>query len=241
MEAVILVGGEGTRLRPLTLNLPKALVPINGVPLIQFILTWLRSCGIQQVFIASGYLKQKIVDFCADGSNFQLSITHSHEEVPLGTAGAVKKLEGHLGDTFIVVYGDVLTNLDLRKMIRFHKSKRGLVTLAIRKNVHALQAGVVCINEQKRVTDFIEKPPQVKTEHIINGGIYILEKGIFEYIPDDGHCDFGYDVFPRLINSGIPVYGYSLRDEEYLMDVGSWECYHRASEDIKLGKVRFTL
>ena len=239
MKAMILAAGEGTRLRPLSLSLPKVLAPLNGAPLLQFTLEWLKRHGVRQVAINLCHLGPKILDFCSDGSRFDLRITYSWEEAPLGTAGGVKKIAGFFDQAFIVVYGDVLTNLDLSRMMRWHKLKRGVATIAAHKVVNPWQSGVVSLNRHGQIVEFVEKPRlEAEPECLVNGGVYILEKSILNYIPDDGYCDFGYDVFPMLISSGIPIYAYILGDEEYLIDIGDWEHYGQAINDLKTGKVR---
>ncbi len=239
MKAMILAAGEGMRLRPLTLNLPKVLAPLNGVPLLQVTLEWLRRHGVRQVAINLCHLGPKILDFCSDGSRFDLRITYSQEEAPLGTAGGVKRMAGFFDQTFIVVYGDVLTNLDLSRMMRWHKLKRGVATIAVHRVINPWQSGVVRLNQHEQIVEFVEKP-RLKTEPgcLTNGGVYILNKSILDYIPDDGYCDFGYDVFPLLISSGIPIHAYILGDEEYLIDIGDWEHYGQAIQDVKTGKVK---
>ncbi|OGO03261.1 MAG: hypothetical protein A2Y72_01010 [Chloroflexi bacterium RBG_13_53_26] len=237
MKAMILAAGEGTRLRPLTNQLPKALIPLAGLPLIQFTLRWLRQYGIGSVAINLHHLGEKIVDSCGDGSSFGLQITYSPEEVLLGTAGGVKKMGNFLGQTFVVVYGDILTNFNLKKMIEFHELKGALATIAVHTNPHPEESGVLHLNQQGQVIDFVEKPLVAERGCLVNGGIYVLEKEILDYIPDGTYYDFGGDVFPRLLESGIPVYGHVLSTEEYLIDIGTWRCLRQADGDMKLGKI----
>jgi len=242
MKAMILAAGEGTRLRPLTLSMPKVLAPLNGAPLIQFTFEWLRCHGVHQVAINLCHLGPKILDFCSDGSKFDLKITYSWEEAPLGTAGGVKKMAEFFNQTFIVVYGDVLTNLDLTRMMRCHKLKGGVATIAVHKVIHPWQSGVVRLNQHEQIVEFVEKPLlEAEPGCLVNGGVYILEKSILDYVPNDDYCDFGYDVLPRLISSGIPIYAYILGDEEYLIDIGDWEHYGQAINDAKIGKVKVSL
>ena len=234
---MILAAGEGTRLRPLTNQLPKALVPLGGVPLVQLILEWLKSYEVCEVAINLHHLGEKIADFCGDGSRFGLKVTYSSEGALLGTAGGVKRMHRFFGKTFVVVYGDILTNFNLKKMIEFHESKGAIVTIAAYQNCHQEGCGVLRLNHQGQVIQFVEKPEIPKKRRgLSNGGVYVLRKEVLNYIPGRSYYDFGFDVFPKLIDLGVPIYGYTLSDEEYLTDIGTWQRMQKANEDIKLGK-----
>jgi NDP-sugar pyrophosphorylase family protein len=239
MKAIILAAGQGTRLRPLTLHLPKVLAPLNGTPLLQITLNWLRNHGIHQIAINLHHLSDQILDFCGDGSRFGVSITYSKESNLLGTAGGVKQMEDFFDDTFLVVYGDILTDLNLSQMLKFHKLKKGIATAAVKKFNLPTQVGVVCINREHQITDFVEKP-QTETNHgkLANGAVYILEKEILHHIPANKLSDFGYDIFPTIINSGLDIYGYILGNHEYLTDIGSWGQYEKAIKDVKAKRVK---
>jgi len=238
-QAMMLAAGEGTRLRPLTLETPKVLVPIGGVPLICYTLIWLKSHGIREVVINLHHLGEKIKAFLGDGTRFGVSIHYSPEETLLGTAGGVKRAERFFSNTFVVVYGDVLTDFNLSDMVRFHQPQKALATLALTKVANPRETGIVRLDEHDRVVSFVEKPPGgAVAGDMANGGIYILEREIFRFIPDERYCDFAYEVFPRLVEAGYFVYGYRLRPEDYLVDIGSMEKYRRANEDVAAGKVR---
>ena len=239
MKAMALTAGQGTRLRPLTLSLPKALAPLNGVPLLQLTLGWLRSYGIRDVAINLHHLGEKILDFCGDGSRFGVRITYSNEVELLGTAGGVKQMEEFFDDTFVVVYGDILTDLSLSRMLRLHKLKQGVATIAIQKFNFPTQVGTVRMNQDKQIIDFVEKPQsQANSGKLGNGGVYILEREALRYIPGNSFSDFGYDIFPTLVSSGLPLYGYVLSNHEYLVDIGSWDHYQQAIKDVKRGRVK---
>ncbi|MBA7502771.1 UTP--glucose-1-phosphate uridylyltransferase [subsurface metagenome] len=231
MKAMILAAGEGMRLRPLTLETPKILLPIEGTPLIQYTLAWLKSHGISEVAINLHHLGEKIKDFLGDGSKFGVRICYSPEEKLLGTAGGVKKMEKFFDGTFAVVYGDVLTDFNLSAMANYHKEKKALGTLALFQAPNPWQAGIVEIDKQGRLLRFREKPPRgSESGNLSSGGVYILEKDILSYILGEGFCDFGYDVFPKLVELALPLYGYILEPQDYLIDIGTPEKYHKAQE-----------
>lgn len=251
---MILAAGEGTRLRPLTLETPKVLLLIGGRPLIEHQLFWLKSHGIQEVAINLHHLGHKIKDYLSDGSRFGMKIYYSPEEMLLGTAGGVKRMERFFDSTFAIIYGDVLTNFDLSAMIQFHRQKNALATLALfhlpaqetlstqrTQQSPILEVGVVEMDKEGRILSLVEKPqslvsgPQPPT--LASGGVYVLEKQVLDYIPDQSFSDFAYDIFPKLIELGLPIYGYLLKPEDYLIDIGTIEKYHKANEDIERFKV----
>ena len=239
MKAMILAAGEGTRLRPLTLETPKVLLPVAGIPLIEYTLIWLKSHGISKVAVNLYHLGDKIKDFIRDGSRFGVNVFYSREETLLGTAGGVKRLEGFFNSTFIAVYGDILTDFDLTAMVQFHQQNKAIATLAIFEASSQQEAGIVKISKKGRILSLVEKPrfpvPNLRTSVPIlaNGGVYVLEKEILDHIPSQAFCDFAYHVFPKLIKLGLPLYGYLLKPEDYLIDIGTLDKYHRANEQFK--------
>jgi len=241
-KAMLLAAGEGIRLHPLTLQTPKALLPINGVPLIQYTLAWLKTHGISQVAINLHHLSDKLRTFLGNGSRFGIKIHYSLEEKPLGTAGGVKKMEKFFDSTFLVVYGDILTDFNLSAMIDFHQKAKAMATLALFQITKPWGVGIVEIDEEGRLLSFVEKPPRGSEEgNLSSGGVYVLEKEILSHVSNQGSYDFGYDIFPRLVELGLPVYGYVLGPEDYLIDIGTVENYHKANEDIRVGRVNVKL
>lgn len=241
-KAMILAAGEGTRLRPLTLYTPKALLPIGGVPLLLHTLGWLREHGVSEVAINTHYLGEAISQRVGDGSSLGLAVHYSPEEVLLGTAGAVKRLEDFFDSWFVVVYGDVLTDCDLAALANYHRRRGAIATLALTQVADPTTAGVVRLSEDGRVIGFVEKPsPGIAAGNLANGGIYILERQVLDYIPDGVFCDFGFHVFPRILEEGLPVYGYPLPPETYLIDIGSPDKFRRANEDVTAGRVRLSI
>jgi mannose-1-phosphate guanylyltransferase/phosphomannomutase len=238
-KAMILAAGEGTRLRPLTLETPKVLLPVDGVPLICHTLAWLKGHGISEIAINLYHLGEKIKGFLANGSRFGMDISYSHEETILGTAGGVKRMEKFFDGTFVVVYGDMLTDFDLRAMIAFHQHKKALATLALFETSNPLEVGVVQLDKEDRVVSFVEKPPRhTRVGSLASGGIYLLERQVLDYIPASRFCDFAYDVFQKLLQTSLPVCGYALDSQNYLIDIGTSEKYRQANQDVKSGRVR---
>lgn len=239
MKAMILAAGEGTRIRPLTLTTPKVLLKIGGIPLIQHTLSWLRRYSIRKVAINIHYLREEIEKFLGDGSQSGIELLYSTEESLMGTAGGVKNIESFFDGTFIVVYGDVLTDFNLGKMIEFHKEKKAAATLALMERIERQDVGLVELDADNRILSFTEKPSlSTASGGLMSGGVYVLEPSVLEYIPRDIYSDFAYDVFPKLIEYGLPMYGYILNNEDYLLDIGTNEKYKRANIDARTGKVK---
>jgi len=240
-KAMILAAGEGTRLRPLALETPKVLLPVAGVPLICYTLTWLRSHGIRKVCINLHHLGSRIKESLGDGSQSGVEIRYSEEDVLLGTAGGVKMVEDFFDGTFVVVYGDVLTDFNLSAMVKFHQGKNALATVAVSTVTKPSEVGIVELKNDGRIVSFVEKPSGgAELGNMASGGIYILERQALDFITNQGYCDFAYDIFPKLLRANLPVYGYVLRQEDYLIDIGTIDKYLKANEDVKSGKVKMT-
>ncbi len=237
-KAMILAGGKGTRLMPLTSMTPKVLLPIGGVPLIKYQISWLKRNGISDIAINLHHLGNKITNYLGDGSRFGVRIAYSYEYTLLGTAGAVKRMEGFFDGGFIVVYGDILTDFNLSQMVSFHRVKGSLATLAVFSVSNPWEVGVVQIEEDGRITSFVEKPDCGSTvSNLGSGGIYIMEKEVLKYIPCESSSDFAYDIFPKLLENGRRIYGYMLTSEDYLIDIGTIEKYAKAENDVNQKKV----
>jgi len=242
MKAMILAAGEGTRLRPLTHGTPKVLLPIEGIPLIQYTLAWLKSHGISEIAINTHHLGHKIEAFIGDGSRLGVKVVYSEEEILLGTAGGVKRMEHFFDGTFVVLYGDSLTDFDLSAMIQLHREKEAIATVAIFEVPNPWEVGVVQMDGDGRISELVEKTestvPRPQSTILANGGVYLLEREVMDYIPNQGFSDFACDIFPKLIELHLPVYGYVLESEDYLIDIGTIEKYQQANADIQAGKVR---
>lgn len=232
-KAAILAAGEGTRLRPLTLETPKALLPIGGRPLIAHTINWLQRHSVSRIMVNLHHRGDMIRDFLGDGSHFGVQVEYSYEETLLGTAGALKKMEDFFDSTMFVVYGDVLTNFDLTDMIRYHRQMDSVATLALVVSETPWQVGMVRTNSNGRVTEFVEKPARgTAVGNLANGGVYLLEPGVLRHIPDQTFSDFGHDIFPEMIRSWLPVFGYALPKTAYLIDIGTSEKYAQANRDL---------
>lgn len=239
MKAMILAAGEGTRLRPLTLSTPKVLLPVAGRPVIGHILGWLRHHGIGEVAINVCHLAGAIVDSLGDGGDLGMSISYSWEESRLGTAGGVKRMADFFDGTFVVHYGDVLTDFDLGAMLRRHRDSGAVATLAIVHMAEPRHAGVVEMDRAGRITSFAEKPARrSESSNLENGGTYVLEKEVLEFVATGVESDFGRDVLPELVRSGRPVHGYVLETSDYLIDVGSRDKYRQVEADVGAGLVK---
>ena len=231
-----MAGGEGSRLRPLTIGRPKPMVPLVDKPVLGHILELLKYHGITEVVITLQYMPSVIQDFYGDGSGLGLKITYVVEEMPLGTAGGVKNAASHLNDTFLVISGDALTDFDLQAAIQHHITVGALATLAVYPVPNPLEYGAVVSDESGRITQFIEKPDwsAIRSDRV-NTGIYVLEPAVLDHIPDDVAYDFSTELFPDLLHRGERLQAYVA--EGYWCDVGTISEYMRANADLISGKV----
>ena len=236
MKAVVMAGGEGTRLRPLTSNQPKPMVPIVGKPCMEHILELLKRNGFEDVVVTVAFLPQAIRSYFGDGTSIGLNIQYSVEENPLGTAGSVRLASDALDDTFLVISGDALCDIDLRRIVDFHKEKGAAVTIGLKSVENPLEFGIVVTDEEGRVERFLEKPSwgQVFSD-TINTGIYVLEPEVLRHVPTDRPYDFSKELFPLLLEMGRPIYGYVC--EGYWQDIGNLDQYRQANFDALEQKV----
>jgi len=237
LKAVILVGGEGTRLRPLTYIMPKSMVPVLNQPFLEHTIAYLKQYGVKQIILALHYYPEAIQDYFGDGSNLGTQLTYFVESSPMGTAGAVKNAEGYLNSTFIVLNGDVFTDIDIADMVAFHQRKNAKVTIALTQVDNPCAFGVVETNSDGRIQNFIEKPgPDQVTSNWINAGIYILEPEVLEHVPEGSHYMFEKGLFPLLLELGEAVYGYHF--DGYWLDIGTPEKYLCLNCDLLLAKAK---
>lgn len=235
MKAVVMAGGEGTRLRPLTSMRPKPMVPVVNQPVMEHILGLVKHHGISEVVATLAFMPQVIEDYFGDGDEWGMEISYAVEETPLGTAGSVKNAAEALTDTFVVISGDALTDINLSEVIRFHREHGGVVTIALKRVPDPLEFGVVITDENGRVERFLEKPTwgQVFSD-TINTGIYVVEPEVLDYIPEGRFFDFSSDLFPALMADGREIYGCVV--DGYWADIGSLEGYVEVHRDILDGK-----
>ena len=234
MKAVILIGGEGIRLRPLTCNIPKAMVPILNRPFLEHLLRYLEKHGVRDVVLAMSYLPDPIQSCLGDGTQFGIRLTYLVEELPLGTAGAVKNAESLLDDeSFIVFNGDILTEIDLTTMIRRHQDIKPKVSIALTPVDNPTIYGVVDTDARGMVKRFVEKPSRDEvTTNMINAGIYILEPEVLSHIPSSTRFMFEHNLFPALLEMGEPILAYP--SDAYWIDIGTPEKYLKANHDLLL-------
>ncbi|HXW34671.1 MAG TPA: nucleotidyltransferase family protein, partial [Acidimicrobiales bacterium] len=220
MKAIVLVGGEGTRLRPLTNTTPKQLLPVVEVPMLERVLSWLGSSGLCDVVLSLGYRPDAFIDSYPDGLVGGVHLTYAVEPQPLDTAGAIRfaALQSAVEETFVVVNGDVLTDLDLSSLLDFHRSRRAAGTIHLTPVEDPSRFGVVPIDDRGRVIDFIEKPPPHEAPtNLINAGTYVLEPEVLELIKSTGRVSIEREVFPEIAASG-ELYG--LASDAYWLDTG---------------------
>ncbi len=234
MQAVILAGGEGLRLRPLTTNLPKPMIPLVNRPFLEHMIGYLEANGVTEVILALGYLPEKIQDYFGDGAGFGIKLVYSVEERPLGTAGAVKNLAPLIRDTFLVFNGDVVTDMDLREQVRLHTDSHSSATLFLVPVEDPTRFGVVETNAYGKVTAFTEKPAfEDVRANTINGGCYVLEPEVLDLVPEGEFHMFETGLFPALLQRGDPVLGHAPR--AYWIDVGTPASYLQVHRDLLQG------
>ena len=237
-RVMILAAGMGTRLVPLTDEIPKPMVPVVNLPVMEHLIRLLASGGFREVVVNLHYMAETIESHFGDGSRWGLDIRYSHEDLLLGTAGGVKKCEGFLkGNTFLVVSGDALTDVDLRVMLDFHRQRKALATVMVTTVSEVTKYGVALADEGGRICGFQEKPSEAEAlSNLANSGIYVLEPEVFERIPSGGPYDFGRELFPEMVRAGEPIYAW--RHDRYWNDVGSIEEYQRGNFDALNGRVK---
>jgi NDP-mannose synthase len=224
MKAIVLAGGKGTRLAPYTYILPKPLMPIGDMPILEVLLRQMKRAGIEDIVLTVGHLAQLLHTFFMDGEQWGVHISYSYEAVPLGTAGPLSLIQG-LDSTFLVTNGDVLTTLDLKDLLAFHRSQGGIATIAVHRRQVKIDLGVVQWNGNNSISGYIEKPTY---DYTVSMGIYIFEPAVMKYIPFNLYLDFP-DLVLKLIAAGEKVSGYTF--DGYWMDLGRPDDYAQAAED----------
>jgi mannose-1-phosphate guanylyltransferase/phosphomannomutase len=240
VKAVVMAGGEGTRLRPLTSNQPKPMVPVAGKPCMQHIIELLRRHGMTDIVVTVAYLPQVIRGYFDDGEALGVELHYSVEERPLGTAGSVKNAEELLDETFLVISGDALCDFDLDELIATHRSNGAAATLALKSVDNPLEFGVVIVDSDGRVERFLEKPSwgQVFSD-TINTGVYVIEPEVLRAVPPGMPYDFSKQLFPDLLERGKPIFGHVATG--YWQDIGNLDQYRQANFDALDGSVELEL
>jgi len=235
MQAVILVGGEGTRLRPLTSTVPKPVIPLVGRPFIAYMLEWLRAHGVDDVVMSCGFLASGVHNVIGDGSEYGIRLRYVEEPRPLGTGGAVKFAEKLLDERFLMLNGDVLTDLDLTAQLAMHEEKGARCTLALIGVEDPSAYGLVRRNDDGSVKEFLEKPsPDQIDTNLISAGAYVVEREVLALVPPNQNCSIEREVFPRLVGEGL----YGFAGDGYWLDIGTPQRYLQATFDILERNVR---
>ena len=232
MKAVVLAGGKGARLAPYTHILPKPLMPIGDMPILEVLLRQMKRAGVDEVVLTVGHLAQLLQAFFLDGSQWGLHIRYSYENQPLGTAGPISLIEG-LDETFLVTNGDVLTTLDLSALIAFHRAHGGLATIAVHRRQVKIDLGVVQCNGGNTICGYIEKPTY---DYTVSMGLYVFEPRVLEYIPCGQYLDFP-DLVLKLLAAGEKVVGYPFGG--YWKDLGRPDDYEEAARDFAEMQAQF--
>src|SRR5918992_5496159 len=236
-HAVIMAGGEGSRLRPLTSNMPKPMLPITNRPLMEHIIGLLAKHGFTDVTATVQFLASIIRNYFGDGTDLGVSLSYSLEEEPLGTAGSVLNAREFLPGTFLVISGDGLTDIDLEAVVDFHRDRGAAATLVLKRMADPLEFGIVMTDAGGHIERFLEKPSwgQVFSD-TINTGVYVLEPEVLDFIPPGQPYDFSSELFPAMLDKGLPVFGFVT--DSYWTDVGNTEAYLQANHDVLAGRVR---
>jgi mannose-1-phosphate guanylyltransferase/phosphomannomutase len=237
MKAVIMAGGKGTRLRPLTSRQPKPMVSIVNTPCMEHIVNLLKDHGFEDILATLEFMPEVIQEYFGDGTGWGVRMEYSVEEEPLGTAGSVKFAEAWLTERFVVISGDALTDVDLESAVAFHEERGAEATLVLKEVDDPSEFGIVVVEDDGRVSDFLEKPDEEEVfSHTANTGMYILEPSVLNDIPEGQEYDFAEELFPKLLEEGRPMYGYVM--EGYWEDIGNIEQYMSAQKDVLDGKAR---
>ena len=239
MKAVILAGGKGTRLRPLTYQNPKPMLPLVNKPFMYSFVSWLKFYGLNDIILSTCYLPEVFLKCFGDGSSIGVKLTYVTESVPLGTCGAVKNVEEYLDNSsFMVFNGDILTSLNLKEMISFHKKKKADITISLVSVEDPTSYGLVPIDNEGRVKEFLEKPNWEEiTTNLINAGTYIIEPDVMELVPSGKNYSFERGLFPKALSNGYKIYGF--KSDSYWLDVGTPQKYLTAHYDILDKKINF--
>jgi NDP-mannose synthase len=232
MKAVILAGGKGARLAPYTKILPKPLMPIGDMPILEVLLRQMKAAGVGQIILTVGHLSELLRTFFRDGSQLGLNISYSYEESPLGTAGPISLVEG-LDETFLVTNGDVLTTLKFSELLRFHRDENAIATIAVHRRRQKIDLGVIEWGEGAAIKGYIEKPTY---DYVVSMGIYVFEPRVLEYIPKGQYLDFP-DLVKKLIAAGEKVVGFPF--EGYWQDLGRPDDYETATQDFERMRSEF--
>ena len=222
-QAVIMVGGKGTRLRPLTYDRPKPILPVLDKPCLEYLIDSFACAGIEEVILACGYRSEQMVQAIGDGTKQGISIIYSYEDEPMGTGGAIKLLEDRLDDVFVAANGDVFIDFNLKEEVDVHFKSNATVTIALTPVENPCEFGIAKVDETGSITEFKEKPkPEEVFSNLINAGVYVVNKDILKFVPNGEMYDFSKDLFPLLMRKGYKIQGHKI--------TGSWRDVGRPSD-----------
>jgi D,D-heptose 1,7-bisphosphate phosphatase len=236
MQAVILAGGRGIRLGDVTRNIPKSMMPVSGKPLLQHQIELLVKHNIKDIVILVNYLKEYIIEYFGTGNRLKARISYFEEPIPLGTAGGIKEIEESLKDDFIVLYGDVMINMDLSRLINYHHQKKSHCTLVLHPNDHPYDSDIVEVDAEGRVKAIHSKPhdPSFLYHNLVNAGVYVFSANILKFLEKGKKADFGREIFPQIFNK-VHMFGY--HSSEYMKDMGTPDRLQDVRFDFESGKI----
>lgn len=235
-KAVILAGGKGTRLKSISETIPKPMMPVAGKPLLEYQIELCKKYGLKEVILIVNHLKDGIIDYFGNGENWGIKVSYFEEPAPLGTVGGVKDIEKQLTEDFLVLYGDVIMEMDLLRLYEFHKTKNSDVSLVVHPNDHPYDSDLVEVDADNRVTHFHSKPlnPRKIYHNLVNAAAYVFSPKILNHLEKGKKADFGKDIFPNLLNK-LNVYAYNTT--EYLKDMGTPDRLEKVTRDVTSGKL----
>ena len=227
MKAVLLVGGAGTRMRPLTYVVPKCLLPVGGKPLVERTIRYLEEYGFKEFILCVAYLKKQVMDAIGDGRGLGVDVVYAESETPLGTAGQLKTAEPYLDGTFLAMNGDIVTNLNIGHLVASHRKSAGIATLAVKKYGFKIPYGHITVDEGSRIVAFAEKPT---ISYLANAGVYVMEPKLLSHIPRGVQSSLETEVFPLLLSKGERINSYF--EEANWADVGSMADFERVNDQV---------
>jgi mannose-1-phosphate guanylyltransferase len=237
MDAVMMAGGRGVRLRPFTDYRPKPMIPFLNRPVMEYLVEKLSDAGIDRIFVLLGYLPDMVEEHFGNGEKFGINIEYIRGNGPFGTAGAVKRAVKYIDDPFLVVSADIVTEISIRKFLKFHADKGDKVSIALSELENPYQYGIALVDDEQKIYKFLEKPKNKSQvfSNLVNTGIYIIEPSIFDHVPPKTNFDFSKNLFPLLLKRSEPIHGY--RFSEYWADIGTPKRYLEATRDALDGKI----
>ncbi len=227
MKAVLLVGGAGTRMRPLTYVVPKCLLPVGGKPLVERTISYLSGYGFDEFVLCVAYLKKQVMETIKDGKELGVNVEYAESDVPLGTAGQLKTAHPMIKGTFLAMNGDIVTDLNISNLVARHRRGRGVATIAVKKFGVKIPYGHITVGQSERIVSFEEKPT---ISYLANAGVYVMESKVFDYIPAGRPVSLETEVFPSLLSKGEVLTSYF--EEANWADVGSMADFERVNDEV---------